>query len=85
MEPLERLLQKIKNSLNKDTQIKEVVATSVKEMLGFELSLKDISIKSDTLFIKTGPSKRNEIKLNESKLLTLIQTKSDLKLKRILY
>jgi hypothetical protein len=85
MRDLSHLLKRFKESLDKDVVAREEIASCVKDLLGFEVRLADISIKGDTLRIKTSPPKRNAIKLEEAKLLREIQHKTKLNLKRISY
>lgn len=85
MEPLDNLLSKIKKSLLGDLLVREEVSRLINNALGIDIIPKDISIQGTTLRIKTSPAKRNEIKLNQERILTEIKLKTKLNLKEILY
>ncbi len=85
MESLGKLLGKLKQVLGQDTLSRETILECVRDLLGFEIRTQDISIKGDTLRIQTTPAKRNEISLNESKILEAVRSKTNLNLKRIVY
>jgi hypothetical protein len=85
MEPLNNLLKRLRLSLGRDAESKEIIVSSIKDAVGFEVRIKDISIAGDILRITTTPTKRSEINLNQSKILELIRSRSNLKLNKILY
>ena len=85
MDHLRELLTRIRKSLDGDTVFKETVNSCFKNLLGFEVNPKDISIQGDVLRIKTSPAKRNEIKLHEEELLKSIREQTKLSLKKLLY
>ncbi|MEK7194069.1 MAG: hypothetical protein AAB660_00075 [Patescibacteria group bacterium] len=85
MESLGKLLGKLKQALGRDTLSKEIILRCVKDVLGFEIRTQDVSIKGGMLRIQTTPAKRNEISLNEFRILEVIRLKTGLNLKRIVY
>lgn len=85
MDDLGDLLGRIKDSLDKDASLRESVAECIKEELGFDVRLGDISIKGDTIRIQTSPAKKNEIKLHDERILNKIVSKTGLNIKRITY
>ena len=85
MEPLGKLLGKIRKALAGSALEKELIVESVKDVTGFEVRVADISIKGKNIFIKTTPPKRSEINLHEKEILQKIQSKTGLKLEKILY
>lgn len=85
MEGLDKLLTRLKKSLDQDVEEREIVAKIIKEVVKFDIRLEDISIKGDTLRIKTSPVKKNEIKLYDSAILAKVGGETKLKLKRIAY
>ncbi len=85
MENLQTLLRRIKDALGKDSFSKETVLSCVKDVSGVSLDLKDVLIKGDAIHIRTTPSRRSEIKLNEVRILDAIKNKTNLNLKRIYY
>lgn len=82
---LGKLLDRFKDSLDRDVRTREAVAECIKEALGFDVRLEDISIKGDTLRIQTSPAKRNEIKLHEARVLEAVIAKTKQNLKRVAY
>lgn len=85
MDGIGDLLGRIKDSLDKDASLRESAALCIKEELGFDVRLADISIKGEVLRIQTSPAKRNEIKLHEAEILNKIKAKINLNIKRIAY
>ena len=85
MDGIGDLLGRIKDSLDKDASTRERVAECIKEVAGFDVRLEDISLKGDTLRISTSPVKKNEIKLREEKILSMVQGRTKLNIKRITY
>lgn len=85
MEELNKLLGRVKQSLDRDVNDREIVALCIREIFGFDVRLEDISIKNDTLRIQTSPVKRNEIKLKEDALLEKVSQRTKLKLKNVAY
>lgn len=85
MEELGDLLGRIKHSLDKDAETREVVSVCIREVAGFDVRLEDISIKNRTVRIQTTPAKRNEIKLKEAKLLSLIRVRTNLDIENVTY
>ncbi|MBX4189570.1 hypothetical protein KW785_03190 [Candidatus Parcubacteria bacterium] len=82
---LETLLKRFTLSLGKDTVAREAVVSCIREVAGFELSAENISIKGDTVIIKTSPAKKNEIKLNEERILRELQLRCHAKISKIFY
>ncbi|MBX4195782.1 hypothetical protein KW796_02415 [Candidatus Parcubacteria bacterium] len=85
MKGLGSLLDRFKDSLDKDIASREMIAECIKEAAGLDIRLEDISIKNDTLRIRTSPVKRSEINLHEAEILKLSALKTKLNLKRITY
>lgn len=85
MDDLGSLLGRFKDSLDKDSSIREAVAVVIKEELGFDVRLEDISLKGSTLYIHTSPAKRSEIKLHEKAILNKSAERTGLDLKQIAY
>jgi hypothetical protein len=85
MQNISDLLKRFSNSLGRDVIVKEAVATCVKELLHFDLAVEDISIKENTLRIKTTPAKKSEINLHEAELLGKIRERTGQKISKILY
>lgn len=85
MKNLSDLLSRIKLTLDKDAEERELVANYIKENLRFDLDPQNVSIKNDSLVIKTTPVKRNEIRMHEREILSLVRSSTGLNLKRILY
>jgi hypothetical protein len=85
MKDLGDLLNRFKRSLDKDVEGREAVTTCVRDLLGFDIRLQDVTFKAHTIRIKTSPAKRNAIKLEEERLLSLIRLKTNLNIDRILY
>jgi len=82
---LDDLLRRIRYSLNDDTLTKAEVAQCIKGILNFNIEPNEISLKGDTLRIKTTPTKRNEIKLNEGRILEAVRSKTRLAIRAIVY
>lgn len=85
MKGLTDLIGRIKDSLDKDASTRESIANCIKEELGFDLRLEDISIKGGQLRIQTSPAKKNEIKLNETRVLEKIRVRTKLNIQNITY
>ena len=85
MEGLDNLLNRFKRSLGQDVLMREIVAKCIKDTLGFDIRLEDISVKGGNLRIKTSPAKRNAIKLEEGKILAQARTETGINLTKILY
>lgn len=85
MKDIGDLLNRFKKSLDKDVGMREAVAECVKEILKFDIRLQDVTLKADTIRIKTSPAKRNAIKLEEAKILSQIRLRTKLNLNKILY
>lgn len=82
---LEKFLTRFKQSLDKDTAVKETVILCIKEKLGFELKTEEISVKGGVLRIQTSPAKRNEINLHQEELLSIIRERTGFALTSISY
>ena len=82
---LEKLLSKFRQSIGDDSLVRGEVCSTIKEILGFELELQSISINNSVLRIQTTPAKKNEIKLNEARVLEAIKTRTKLNLQAIVY
>jgi hypothetical protein len=85
MDGLGDLLGRIKDSLDKDATTREIVAGCIREAAGFDVRLQDISIKGRVLRIKTSPVKKNEIKLREDKILSLVRERTKLSIETMSY
>jgi hypothetical protein len=85
MDGIGDLLGRIKDSLDKDATTRETVAGCIREVAGFDVRLEDISIKGRVLRIKTSPVKRNEIKLRENKILSLVRERTKLSIETVSY
>lgn len=85
MEELDHFLNKFKQSLGRDVSEREAVAEVIHKLLGFQVRLEDVSVKGDTIHIKTTPPKKSEIRLRETDVLSEARKKTNLNLKRILY
>ncbi|MBX4198828.1 hypothetical protein KW800_00940 [Candidatus Parcubacteria bacterium] len=85
MEGLDNLLNRFKRSLGRDVETREIVARCVKDATGLDIRLEDISVKNDTLRIKTSPTKRNSIKLEEAKVLSQARLETKINFKKIVY
>ncbi|MHB1330688.1 MAG: hypothetical protein ACYCY6_01840 [Minisyncoccota bacterium] len=85
MKNLSDLLSRFKLSLDKDAEKRNFISGYIREKLGFDISSNNISIKNDSLIIKTTPAKRSEVKMHEKEILTMVRNSTGLNLKRILY
>ncbi len=85
MKTLQDLLTRISKSLGRDVVGRGVVLKCIKEVAGFDLNPEDIAIKGDTLEVVASPTKKNEIKLHETEILSEITKTGGLRLSRILY
>jgi multisubunit Na+/H+ antiporter MnhE subunit len=66
------LLEKFKNFTPSDLHLKKVSARILTEVLGVEILKADLSVTKGTLFVKCSPLVKQEIKLKQEMLLTLI-------------
>lgn len=82
---IEKLLERYRNSLDKDSSFKKVVIEVIQESLGFSLKPNEISLSGDVLRIQTSPTKRSEINLHEQELLQKICLKTGTNIRKILY
>jgi hypothetical protein len=85
MDALNRLLERLRGSLDGDRVVKKEISFCIKEIAGFEVLPEDISFQGDALRIKASPAKRNELKLNEIKILEAVRAQTKLNLKRLVY
>jgi hypothetical protein len=85
MKNISSLLERFSRSIGRDVLAKGAVVACVKEFCGFEITPEDVSIKDGALRIKTSPAKRNEIHLNEAKILNKLQEQGGQKIIKILY
>lgn len=66
------LLEKFKNFTPSDLHIKKVSARILSEVLGIEILKADLEVNKETLFVKCSPLVKQEIKLKQKMLVTLI-------------
>lgn len=85
MKDLGDLLNRFKRSLDKDVEGREIVTSVVKEVVGFDIRLEDVSFKANTVRIKTSPAKRSAIKLEDMRILALVRERTKLAIDRIVY
>ena len=85
MKTLSTLLERIGGLLGRDTAIKEAVIASIQEILGFKLDANDIFISGTTLEVTTSPVKKSAIKLEETRIITAINTRAATNVARIFY
>lgn len=85
MKNLAELLARFAKSLGGDTQKKEVIMDCVQASLGFRLFPEQVSIKGEVVEFTLSPIKKNEIKLHEAELLSQINERAGLNLKRVFY
>lgn len=85
MDDLKNLLNRFRKSLDRDVETREEVFSAIREVLGFEVRLADISVKGTTLYIKTSPPKRSEIALHKNRILEEVRKRTGLRLEEIAY
>ena len=76
---LKNLLERLSNSLNKDTKLKDQIIQTIKEKTKVQLAPEKINLKDGVLEINTNPIINNEIRLKEDLI------KPELKISRIIY
>lgn len=82
---LHELLTRLKKSLGDDTVVRGEIALCIKEILNFNIEPSEISINGHAVRIQTTATKKNEIKINEQKILVAIKQKTRLNLQAIVY
>lgn len=85
MKNLTDLLKRFSQSLNKDTQTKEIVARIILARTGVNLSSEKISLKNGVLEISTSPAAHNEIRLKEEGITQELKEFHKIPILRILY
>lgn len=85
MDALNRLLERLKRSLDGDRVFKEEIRSSIKDVAGFDVPIEDISTQGNILKIKTSPAKRNELKFKEDKVLETVRARTKVNLTKLLY
>jgi hypothetical protein len=68
-------LDKFKNLGLKERLIKEAVSSSIKEVLGFDLDIKNISFKNGEVIFKVSPAIKNAIFIKKEAILANIKNK----------
>lgn len=63
MEKIDLLLNKYNHNKFIELRIKETIINKIKEVVGLELSSKDIKLSNDTILINTSPQVKTKLKL----------------------
>jgi hypothetical protein len=70
---LKELLLKSKNLLTKEGIKRELVRGLVSEVINFEIKKEEIEIKKNNIFLRLKPVYKNEVLLNQEKILLKIK------------
>ncbi len=70
---IDNFLEKFKNLVPADKEVKDLTVKVIKNTLGFEVKDSEIFKQNEVLFIKTKPIYKNEIFMNKQKILTEIK------------
>lgn len=85
MKNLNSLLERFKKSLGLDVLTKEEVLLTILKYTEIKLTPKEISLKNGVLEINSSPTKNNEIRLKEEKILYFLNTERGISINKIFY
>lgn len=85
MKTLNTLLERFKKSLGKDVLAKEEILKCVESCTNIILTPKEVSLKNGVLEINTSPTKNNEIRLKEEKILHFLNNSRGISVNKIFY
>ena len=85
MKNLNSLLERFKKSLGDDSHTKQEIIKCVESYTKIKLDNKEVSVKNGVLEINTTPTKLNELRLKEDKILYFLKTERGLNLNKIFY
>lgn len=72
MKELEELLNRYKHIQPPDATIKRLCIESIYTHTGISIKKSDLKIKEKTIYIRTSSVEKNEIRLNQKEIVTLI-------------
>ncbi len=73
MNPLQSFLERFQKVLTYPGQIKKDVLACFKKIAGISLEEKEIEIRSNVIYLKTGPAIKNAVFMHKQKLLKDLQ------------
>lgn len=76
-------LDKFKNIGLKEILLKENIVKTIKEKIGVEISVKDITLKNNVITIKMSPLLRSEVFMKKKKILDEINSNQSIKVNDI--
>lgn len=85
MRNLSSLLERLANTLNKDTVIKEKIMRVIEQEAGVRLVDSQILLKDGVLELNSSPVVHSEIRLRESKIKDSLKSEDKIFISRILY
>lgn len=85
MKNLQHFLQRLSDTLNRDSHLKSSVINIIKERTSLELPEASVELKNGELRIDASPGVKSEIGLKEGLILGDIKQRLSLKIERIFY
>ncbi len=82
---LDSLLGRFRKSLGRNVLAKEAIVETIEFTTGIKLKDEEVDIKEFVLEISTSPIKKNEIKLHEEEILSLVRTRTNQNIRKIFY